>query len=1088
MSDTGPEPEPRRPRRRGPLRWLVRGLTLVILFAAAGILLLAFPPNGRSLPLPDWSRARIEAAIDASMPGGLVTLGEVGLSLSRGNLQPRIRFTDMQLRDGDRPRVVFPLLEVELDRAAALRGEMRPRQVFVGGAGLRIRRDEDGSFDLAFTGADTGEARDLAQTLAGIDRMFQQTVFSRLLRVVGEDITLNIDDARSGETTRITGATLELVPEGEALILSVSGQLEGAEESGLELTFTRRAEAGETEFSAAFDNLQSDDLASVSDALTWLTLIDAPLSGRLSTTLFDDATVGTLTGELDVGVGLVDPGGGVAPLPLNALTLAFDYNAADARMWIEDLTVDSPALSASISGHASLLDGPVYVSQLQISHIIADPPGLFEAPVRFDGGAMDLRLQLFPFVAIDFGQVVLFDEGLHLTARGHVAAREDGLAVRLDAEIPQLDVLRVMPLWPVSQIPNTRDWLIENVVAGTVRNAHAGLRIAPGSDPQFGLTFDFEGAEVRAVRGMAPIEQGRGYMDISRNVMTLSMHEGRLTAPNGGVLDLSGSQMRLADTRIRHSPATFDLQINGPVSSAMTLIGADPFNLLDQFPYDPGTVASGRVDLDVSLAMELRPRIQPQDVTFRIGGTLRNVRSSEFLPGRILRAAALQIVADNESLSIGGPARLDGLMADATWRRALGPDSTPASTVDGRATLTPETLAEFGVVLPDGMLIGRTEADFQLSLDRGQPPRLSVVSDLAGLGLSIPALGWSLPAASRGRLEAELTLGETPDVPRLDISGNGLTLEGAVQISDERQFERLEISRLSVSDWLDVSGALVARGPGQTPEVVISGGTADLRGLPTGSGGTGGQSLPLNIRLDRFEITDSIFLTDLRAELAGSPISGEFRGLMGGAVPVNGTILGETDGTALRLRSGDGGAVLRAAGIYPNAYGGAMDLILRPRPGEGQYSGLLTIDNPRLRNAPAIAELLSAISVVGLLDQMFTGEGIALGEVRVAFTLTPNVLAIQEGTALGASMGLSLDGVYNLQSRYYDFEGVVSPLYVVNGLVGGLFTPRREGLFGFTYRLTGTPEDSIVSVNPLSVLTPGIFREIFRRPPPEPAE
>jgi hypothetical protein len=1066
----------------------VRGLTLVILFAAAGILLLAFPPNGRSLPLPDWSRARIEAAIDASMPGGLVTLGEVGLSLSRGNLQPRIRFTDMQLRDGDRPRVVFPLLEVELDRAAALRGEMRPRQVFVGGAGLRIRRDEDGSFDLAFTGANTGEARDLAQTLAGIDRMFQQTVFSRLLRVVGEDITLNIDDARSGETTRITGATLELVPEGEALILSVSGQLEGAEESGLELTFTRRAEAGETEFSAAFDNLQSDDLASVSDALTWLTLIDAPLSGRLSTTLFDDATVGTLTGELDVGVGLVDPGGGVAPLPLNALTLAFDYNAADARMWIEDLTVDSPALSASISGHASLLDGPVYVSQLQISHIIADPPGLFEAPVRFDGGAMDLRLQLFPFVAIDFGQVVLFDEGLHLTARGHVAAREDGLAVRLDAEIPQLDVLRVMPLWPVSQIPNTRDWLIENVVAGTVRNAHAGLRIAPGSDPQFGLTFDFEGAEVRAVRGMAPIEQGRGYMDISRNVMTLSMHEGRLTAPNGGVLDLSGSQMRLADTRIRHSPATFDLQINGPVSSAMTLIGADPFNLLDQFPYDPGAVASGRVDLDVTLAMELRPRIQPQDVTFRIGGTLRNVRSSEFLPGRVLRAAALQIVADNESLSIGGPARLDGLMADATWRRALGPDSTPASTVDGRATLTPETLAEFGVVLPDGMLIGRTEADFQLSLDRGRPPRLSVVSDLAGLGLSIPALGWSLPAASRGRLEAELTLGETPDVPRLDISGNGLTLEGAVQISDERQFERLEISRLSVSDWLDVSGALVARGPGQTPEVVISGGTADLRGLPTGSGGSGGQSLPLNIRLDRFEITDSIFLTDLRAELAGSPISGEFRGLMGGAVPVNGTILGETDGTALRLRSGDGGAVLRAAGIYPNAYGGAMDLILRPRPGEGQYSGLLTIDNPRLRNAPAIAELLSAISVVGLLDQMFTGEGIALGEVRVAFTLTPNVLAIQEGTALGASMGLSLDGVYNLQSRYYDFEGVVSPLYVVNGLVGGLFTPRREGLFGFTYRLTGTPEDSNVSVNPLSVLTPGIFREIFRRPPPEPVE
>lgn len=1087
MSDTGPDPEPRRPRRRGPLRWILRGLALLALLLAVGILLLAFPPNGRAVPLPEWSRARIEAALDASMPGGQITVGEIGLSLSRGTLQPRIRFTEMQLSDGDRPRVVFPVLQVELDRAAALRGELRPRQVSVGGAGLRIRRDEDGSFDLAFTGAETGEARDLAQTLAGIDRMFQQTVFSRLVRVVGEDITLVIDDMRSGDTTRITGATLALVPEGEALVLSVAGQLDGSDGGAIELTFTRRAELGETEFTGAFSNLQSADIARVSDALTWLTLVEAPMSGRLSTVLFDDASVGTLSGTLAVGAGHVSPGGAVDPLPLNGLNLSFDYNAGESRMWIEEFTVDAPALSARITGHATLLDGPVYVSQLQLSQITADPPGLFEAPISFAGGALDMRLQLFPFVAMDFGQAVLFDEGLHLTARGRVAAQEAGLAVRLDAEIPQLDAQRVVPLWPVAQIPNTRDWLTENVISGSLGNIHAALRIAPETDPQFGLTSDFEGAEVRAIRDMAPIQQGRGYMDISRNVLSLALHEGHVTAPNGGRLDLAGSLMRIDDTRVAYSPASFDLRIGGPISSVLTLIGADPFNLLDQFPYDPGMVASGRADLDVSLAMEMRPRIMPQDVTFRIGGTLRNVRSDQLVPGRDLLAAALNITADNDTLAIGGPARLDGLQANATWRRALGPDSTPASTVRGTATLTPDALAEFGVILPDGMLRGQGEARFDLALDRGEPPRLSVSSDLAGLSLSVPSLGWSLPAASTGRLEADLILGDAPDVPRLEIAGNGLTLAGSVQINDEQQFERLEITRLTLSDWLDISGALVSRGAGRTPQFNVTGGTVDLRGLPSGGAG-GGQSLPLNILLDRLEITDSIFLTNLRTELSGTPVSGDFRGLMGGAVPVSGTVLSEANGTALRLRSDDGGAVLRAAGIYQNAYGGAMDLILRPRPGEGNYSGLLTIDNPRLRNAPAFAELLSAISVVGLLEQMVTGEGIGLGEVRAAFTLSPDALVIQEGTALGPSMGLSLDGTYDLRARYYDFEGVVSPLYMVNGLVGGLFSPRREGLFGFTYRLTGTPEDSSVSVNPLSVLTPGIFREIFRRPPPEPAE
>ena len=43
---------------------------------------------------------------------------------------------------------------------------------------------------------------------------------------------------------------------------------------------------------------------------------------------------------------------------------------------------------------------------------------------------------------------------------------------------------------------------------------------------------------------------------------------------------------------------------------------------------------------------------------------------------------------------------------------------------------------------------------------------------------------------------------------------------------------------------------------------------------------------------------------------------------------------------------------------------------------------------------------------------------------------------------------------------------------------------RGEGLFGFNYSLGGTADAPQVSVNPLSILTPGLFREIFRSPPP----
>lgn len=1087
MSDTGPDPLPPRPRRRRPLRWLLRGVALLVVLTTGLLLALAYPPGGgRVVPLPEWARARIEARIDASMPAGEVTVGSVGVALSRGRLMPRIRFTDLRLSEAGQPRVILPALEVEMDRASMLRGDMRPRRVAILGAGLRVARAADGSLDLAFAGTESAEPRDLAQTMAGFDRMFQQTVFSRLERVEGQGMTLSIEDSDSGEILRISDATIDLHPAGDALILSAEGALEDRPDSTLSLTFVRHADLSETVAAAEFTNLHSRDIALFSDALELLTLVDAPLSGRLSTVLFDDGSVGTLSGALDVGAGQAVPGGGVDPLPLNAMMLSFDYDAASARMWINDFTLDAPALSVRLSGHATLQDGPIYLAQVQLDEITADPPGVFAAPVSFAGGAVDLRLQLYPFASVEFGQAVLFDEGLHLTMRGRVAAEPEGLAVRLDAEVPDLEASRVAPLWPVSAIPHTRDWIDENVLGGTIQNVRAGLRRAAGEPgTRVAVTFDFHDALVRGLRRMAPIEGGAGYLDISDNAVTVALHEGHVTAPDGGDLDLAGSVLRISDTREREPPMRIDLSVEGPISSALTLIAAEPFTLLDQFPFDPATVANGRADLRGTLSLILQEQVRPEDVTFDFGGTLRGVTSRELVPGRVLRAASLTLAADNSALSIGGQADLDGLEANATWSRALGPDSTPDSRVTGTATLTPQSLAAFGVRLPDGILRGRGAGDFNLDLARGQPPRLAVTSDLAGLALSVPSLGWSLSSGGTGQLSADILLGEAPAVPRLEISGAGLQMAGSVQLAADQSLDRLSVDRLTMGNWLDVSGALVAQGNGL--RVQVNGGEVDLRGLPQGAGG-GGDSLPLDIRLDRLTVTDAIYFTNFSAGLGGTPMSGDFRGLVGGQIDAQGTVVAEANGMAVRLSAADGGGLLRAAEIYPGAYGGVLDLILRPLPGPNRYSGLLTINNPRLRNAPVIAELLNAISVVGLLEQLASGEGVALGDVRVVFSLEPDVVTVTDATAIGPSMGLSLDGIYNIPSRYMDFEGVLSPFYMVNGLVGGLFTPRREGLFGFTYRLTGSPDNSEVSVNPLSVLTPGIFREIFRRPPPEAAQ
>jgi hypothetical protein len=91
--------------------------------------------------------------------------------------------------------------------------------------------------------------------------------------------------------------------------------------------------------------------------------------------------------------------------------------------------------------------------------------------------------------------------------------------------------------------------------------------------------------------------------------------------------------------------------------------------------------------------------------------------------------------------------------------------------------------------------------------------------------------------------------------------------------------------------------------------------------------------------------------------------------------------------------------------------GGCSSILQSLEPPQS-YAGRLRIEGPRLRDAPAMAELLNLISVVGLLEQL-SGDGINLGTVDARFTLTPGRLTLTEGAAVGPSLGISMDGVYD---------------------------------------------------------------------------
>jgi hypothetical protein len=111
-----------------------------------------------------------------------------------------------------------------------------------------------------------------------------------------------------------------------------------------------------------------------------------------------------------------------------------------------------------------------------------------------------------------------------------------------------------------------------------------------------------------------------------------------------------------------------------------------------------------------------------------------------------------------------------------------------------------------------------------------------------------------------------------------------------------------------------------------------------------------------------------------------------------------------------------------------------------------------------------------------------SGPGINFAEIVSGFTIQPERITIASASAEGPSLGITANGTYETGSKRIDLQGVISPIYFLNG-IGQIVSRKGEGLFGFNFTLSGAVSNPSIGVNPLSILTPGALRGIFRKKP-----
>ena len=180
--------------------------------------------------------------------------------------------------------------------------------------------------------------------------------------------------------------------------------------------------------------------------------------------------------------------------------------------------------------------------------------------------------------------------------------------------------------------------------------------------------------------------------------------------------------------------------------------------------------------------------------------------------------------------------------------------------------------------------------------------------------------------------------------------------------------------------------------------------------------------------------------------------------------------------------------MLAGLGVFDGIGGGRLDVTGVPKLdalGRPSTVGVATLDAFRMRDAPWAARLLKALTLYGIVD-LLRGPGVGVTHAVAPFELNGDVLTLRGARAVSPSLGVTVQGQIDLGREVLAVRGTVVPAYLFNTLpgrlplIGRLFAPERGGgLVAAMFNLKGSLSDPAITVNPLSLLTPGALRGLF---------
>ncbi len=990
-------------------------------------------------------------------------------------------------------------------------GEVGPQTIAASGAKFRIVRNA--ALDLKIPAVRTGGRKSPLSSLSVLfTGGFLESAFEYAEMA---DAQITFVDVASNRSWVTQNASVVIKRETDGLSAIAGGSIDtGAAPASISMNADYTEESGVITADIDGANFPIGDILSMfyGDKAE---IVDAPVSGSAVVAFTADGNVlsSSFNARLENGSLRL----GSAPMSVKFVEWETQFDPAKNEFVIDRFAFD-------VNGSSGVLKGAL---NIQFGDDVRDPER-----INFDieGDALTVnipsRLQEPLFIEnakfaggyhISKRRISLSDFALSLldvNAKGNFAmsfprAGEDGdrLSPGVDIGLAidgALNPDRLLKLWPIGVAMGARDWVEDRLEAAIIENIKAEIKLAEGAivkesgipDEAMTVTFDVRGAKAFFVKQMTPITGGVGSGVLHGNSFLLKTTQARV-----GDVAISEGEVEFPVFIPKWQPTYIRFVATGKSEDILGVLDQEPLLLLSKINLDPDQF-QGDARARIEIMRPNRRDVPPEDYRYRGTASFEAMRISGIAGDADLTDAKGKVDLKPRSVTITADARLSDAPIDIVWRQNFFEEDGPSSfsiagTVDsstgdllgipsrqyirGPVTFTANALGE----------IGNFEA-------------IDATADFENAVLTIDVLGWRKPAGAPAVGNASIKFSPgVMNIEKAEIHGAGVTIAGSAQFKDNElaaaafpQFELDSAASLNLSAERKPTGefAITAIGDFLNVAPILEQMIGGAEGSNEGGVMNWGPGLFVTARIDEMRMRENVNYNNVSLDLwrdATMLQALDFSAFSDSGAPLKVTMShtgqDQGPGQSIEARTSELGQLLKAVFGYKSISGGQGSMQIGfAAPGRKGLTGVIEAQNLRVVDAPLLARLFSAGSFEGLAD-LLNGEGIDLSYAYGEFDFKGNVLSIDNFRATGPSVGMTADGDIAInEGGMVNLSGAVAPIYQINSALGNapiigdiLVGKKGEGVLALSYSVTGDRAAPDVFVNPLSALTPGIFRNLF---------